>query len=408
MPNANKKEDSTVPSSSTRRQPTVSISSSLPPKSKKSQPSTLGADGDSSRQRVTKKDVGKAGGTTVCCCICDKGISEEPGKGEESIFCEGVCQSWLHTRCAGLSPAVFASVSSSSEPFLCFACHIASQKKEIAGLKSAVSSLTTELSSLKSELSSLQKSVPSSAKITSIISQVSPSSEALSPPPNPPMRSFPSTSVVRHSPERKYNLVVFGIPELKQGSPQHIRRRGDFDRASGIISDVVRNSQSRSSVRDCHRLGKYDHNKPRPRPLLVSLNSTADVDNVLSHRHLVPAGIVVKADLSPEERKVEAILLQERWKLIETGVDRRSIKLRKSSILVSGRIHGRVIDSVYTLSSNLGDLAPALSNLSNGYEGTQSYAAACSSQTPLASSSTTKTDPIPIPHNSSNTSQAQE
>lgn len=373
MPVAYRKDDSNVPSPSTRGLPTVSSSSLLPPKSKKIQSNTLAADGDSFRQR-TKKDVSKACGTLVCCCICDKGISEKPGKGEESIFCEGACQSWLHTRCAGLSPAAFASVSASPEPFLCFACHITSQKKEIAALKSAVSSLTTELSSLKSELSSSQRSVPSSKETPNVSSQVSPLSGTHSLPVNPLIKSLPSTSVARHPPERKYNVVIFGIPESKQGSPRHIRWRSDFDKASSIISDVEKNSHRESSIRDCHRLGKYASNNPRPRPLLISLNSTADVDNILSHRHLVPTGIVVKPDQSPEERKVEAILLQERWRLIESGVDRPSIKLRKSSIFVSGRLHGKVINFVFTLSPNLGDLAPTLSTLSNNQPANNSTA----------------------------------
>ena len=54
-----------------------------------------------------------------------------------------------------------------------------------------------------------------------------------------------------------------------------------------------------------------------------------------------------------------------RWKLIESGVDRHSIKLRKSSIFVSGQLHGKVINFQFTSSPNLDDLAPTLSNLPN-------------------------------------------
>ena len=87
-------------------------------------------------------------------------VKSQEGRGIY-FFCEGAYQSWPHARCAGSSPAAFASVFSSPEPFLCVACHFTPQKKEIAALKSTVSSRITELSSLKSELSLLQGSVHS-------------------------------------------------------------------------------------------------------------------------------------------------------------------------------------------------------------------------------------------------------
>ena len=140
---------------------------------------------------------------------CGGHISETPEKGEESILCEGAYQSWLHIRCAGLSSAVFAAVSTSSEPFFCFACHISSQAKEIANLKSNVSTLTSELSSLKSGLNSVRVSLLSpsaSAPVSSVNSQVSHSSQV----PSPPVH-HPSTSPVRRSSERKYKIIIFGI-----------------------------------------------------------------------------------------------------------------------------------------------------------------------------------------------------
>ena len=94
------------------------------------------------------------------------------------------------------------------------------------------------------------------------------------------------------------------------------------------------------------------------------LNSTADINSSLSRWHFVSFPTVVKPDRSPEERKVEATLLQERWKLIESGVNHQSIKLRGASIYVNGRLHGKVTNSIFSLSPNLNNLAPNLSNLS--------------------------------------------
>ena len=62
--------------------------------------------------------------------------------------------------------------------------------------------------------------------------------------------------------------------------------------------------------------------------------------------------------------EIEAVLLKERGKLIQMGIDCRSIRLRNSAIYVNGHLHGRVTGSVFTLTSTLGYLAPHLSTLS--------------------------------------------
>ena len=154
------------------------------------------------------------------------------------------------------------------------------------------------------------------------------------------------------------------ISESQQGSSRHTCWQNDLDRATAVISEVEQESNHKSSIRDCFRLGKYTSNKPRPRPLLVSLNSTADVSNILSRRHFVPSSIVIKPDLSQEERKVEAILVQERWKLIQSGIDRQAIKIRKASILVNVWLHGRINNSVFTPAHSFGKLASKVSTLS--------------------------------------------
>lgn len=140
--------------------------------------------------------------------------------------------------------------------------------------------------------------------------------------------------------------------EQPGGSSRFARNKNDFQKVSSIISELEKDSGHSSSIRDCHRLGKYANNSPRPRPLLVSLNSTADVYNILSKRHNSPSPITIKPDLSPTNRKIEALLLKERWRLIESGVDRRHIKIRGSNIYLNDQLHGKIIESELSLVSN--------------------------------------------------------
>ena len=149
-------------------------------------------------------------------------------------------------------------------------------------------------------------------------------------------KSQSSTTMPRYSSDRRFNVIVFGIPESPQGFSRHTRWCNDFDRPSSVIFDVEQESNHRSSIRDCPRLGKYTSTKSSPLPLLVSMNSTADVNSILSHHRFLSSPFVVKPDMSPEEKKVEATLLQEHWKLIQSGVNCQSIKLRGASIFVNG------------------------------------------------------------------------
>jgi len=84
------------------------------------------------------------------CLICDEAILE-PGDltdGDDAVFCEGVCQGWLHRKCAGLSRPVFDKLSESDNPRVCLQCMLHNQAKEITELKSAINALTTEISNL--------------------------------------------------------------------------------------------------------------------------------------------------------------------------------------------------------------------------------------------------------------------
>ena len=45
-----------------------------------------------------------------------------------------------------------------------------------------------------------------------------------------------------------------------------------------------------------------------------------------------------------DERKVESILLQERWKLIQQGTSRKHISIRRSEMYVGKLLHAKVID----------------------------------------------------------------
>jgi len=96
-------------------------------------------------------------------------------------------------------------------------------------------------------------------------------------------------------------------------------------------------------------LGAYRQSNSCPCPILVKLNRSIDVINILAKQASYPSNIVIKPDLPPEEHNVQKILLSERWRPIQSGTERTSIKIRKSSIYISGKLYGKVTNQLFCI-----------------------------------------------------------
>ena len=165
--------------------------------------------------------------------------------------------------------------------------------------------------------------------------------------------SFKSTYNAVPAHERKFNHVVYGIQECLHGTNWLNRVSNDLGHVSCAILKVD-SSINPESFRDCYRLGKYTRNSKRPCPILAILNRSADVTSVLFKRNSLKGdSIAIKPDVSPLERSNEKILLNQRWTLIQSGINRKSIQIRGSRLYVNDKIHGQVINSEYQIHPTL-------------------------------------------------------
>ena len=276
------------------------------------------------------------------CCVCCQVITI--GK-DDALFCSGNCQQWLHRYCASVSVKCLAlsvskclalSVSSVSvsvkcfkdikekdAPFLCFCCNEGKSQREIATLKNAVELLKLEISTLKDSLSAAhlkshhQESQPQRSYATaassgesSSVSTVQASHVAASGTHSKPEMTTPAQTLYHH--DRKFNVIVYGIDECPKGTPKHARSESDLRSVISVLSKVD-NSVESQSIRDVYRLGRYNSNPTHPRPILVKFIRAADVSSILSKKGSLSHPLVVKPDLSPEERRRDSVLLKERW-----------------------------------------------------------------------------------------------
>ena len=69
---------------------------------------------------------------------------------------------------------------------------------------------------------------------------------------------------------------------------------------------------------------------------------------------------MIKPDMNPEERKIEAALLSKWCRLIGSGTDKIDIKLRGSKLLVKGKKHGEVVNSKFVPESPVNSNPPVV------------------------------------------------
>ena len=141
--------------------------------------------------------------------------------------------------------------------------------------------------------------------------------------------------------------MVYGISECPSGTSRQERVKRDLDSTIPILTKLNPEINP-SSIRDCFRLGKYKPNPPRPRAILMKLNRSIDVTTVLSKRRSIEnKSIIIKPDMSPDEKAKETLLLKERWSLIQSGINKSDIKIKSSLIYVKGKKHGYISNSAF-------------------------------------------------------------
>ena len=215
------------------------------------------------------------------CPICEEVIENL----SDSIFCKGSnCNDQIHRQCAGLSKNAFDRALESN--FTCPKCDLGTVKEEVAAMKKALSTST------------------------------------------------PIASV------KKFSIIIQGIEECEEGTGKLERQEADLSKVQPILSKLD-SSIDFQSIKDLRRLGKYDRDRPRPRPVLVQFLRSADASSILSKAGSVERPYSIQHYMTAAELSRNAVLLKERWAIhTTTGTDLKQIKIRKDSIYVGDQIHG--------------------------------------------------------------------
>jgi len=256
------------------------------------------------------------------CLVCLNVIAEcneEQGvDGDDAIFCEGKCNSWIHRMCVGLSLKAYQELSNDDSPYLCPHCKITQQADEIEELKKVVSSLTTNLNSIKEELLKAKNNTTRQQQSHSTVGTTLPpvsvtgSNESnISTPETTQQTNADITSTVanilqeeREKEKRQLNLIVHQLAESTQEEPQS-RKAEDIETTSKLIQKYLGVT---STVTNAIRLGSKG---AKPRLLKISVSSKREKSIILKNCTKLRnkeypndiQKIYITPDLTPKEQK---------------------------------------------------------------------------------------------------------
>ena len=279
------------------------------------------------------------------CAICEEEIIDASSQttGEDAIYCDGHCKSWIHRRCAGLSTANFTVVSQSKDPYFCPHCRLETAVEKLAQLEIKLEHLVDRVERSKPKptpTTSSSPPIPVHPDNNSVSSNTAPSLPTTTNSSSRETTSQPTTTTAPSAPS-KFNVVVYGIEECPKGTHFSQRQLKDTENVANFFETFCPQI-SDQSIRDTVRLGKF--REEAVRPILVTMARVCDASTLLSNRRsIAPSSKAsLKPHMSHEQRKVESILLQERRRLIDSGKERSSIKIKGNRLYLHNLEHGRV------------------------------------------------------------------
>ena len=311
----------------------------MPPKtSRKKQASTAASTATTDAATVTT-----ALAKTTCTICCQ---TLHPAK-DEALFCSGQCQKWLHRYCASVGADAYQSLKANDCQFCCYDCYRRKKDEQLSQLEHTVLELKAEIAKLKSpDRNEETKRTYASATTTHSAANVDVCETSHS--------GLYTVSQVRpekvSQPDRKFNVILYGVAECPSGSSRSSRLESDLVSAVSVLSSVESTIQSQS-IKDCFRLGKYVPNPTHPRPILITMIRASDASKILPKKHLLAKPHFIKQDMPREQRMIEAVLLNERWKLIKAGKSRNRIRISRGQIFVDKKLYGEVVNAEFHLST---------------------------------------------------------
>ena len=142
--------------------------------------------------------------------------------------------------------------------------------------------------------------------------------------------------------KRKCNLIIFRIPEIDNKAEEGnegVPKMNSKDEDKNLVSTILKEVGTKSVPNDVRRLGKYNRESPKPRPVRLSFSSEKERDEVLTLAYRSNKNkkeddeklcnkVIWKKDLTVQERGEEDRLFAELKNRRQTSKDSGDDKAR--------------------------------------------------------------------------------
>ena len=259
--------------------------------------------------------------STTCGGQCNKAIKE---KEDESIQCNK-CQLWYHQKCTDIpmeAMKYFELVKGIR--WFCDSCtnpvkvllDNGDSNKEITKVVESISELKNEIVDIKAKLNYVSR------------------------------ENEPKIEPPRDSTSLSNEIRISGIPELQKidNNQRSIKPSGDeiVSYECKQIETVLKQLDEPSScITNIRRLGRFDNTKKRPRTILLTVDNAWTARKILARAPMLKDfqldgnAIFISKSLSIVDQEKERKLLLKRRELIESGHDRKNIKIRNQTLLLN-------------------------------------------------------------------------
>ena len=250
-----------------------------------------------SKRRMTKKSLKEP----EKCIKCDLAFNDD--ENEQCIQCE-VCEEWVHAICIDIQPemykVLFKKGESSLRGFKWF-CEKCDRKIEdvivkMTSLETKTKHLESDMEIIKNKVEKLEGGIKTQVKDE--IAEVMEDKEEIE--------------------WRKYNLVIFGLPESKLSV-----KDDRIDEDTRIIKDIIKHDLNvglspRNGIYDAKRLGTFNGNKTRPvRITFDDINTKRqvlkDAKTLKQNTNPMKRKLFINPDLTKQQRKDDEDLRKKMW-----------------------------------------------------------------------------------------------
>lgn len=260
--------------------------------------------------------------STYPCGTCSEEVVDN------ALMCQS-CDVWYHIQCLEIPGTVLNLLQKvSGLIWICASCEGAAKRR----VKHSSDQIAEEVSEIKNSVTTLAKTVQAIAEKQKEIDS------------EPQVSVFTGPELPHRERQEKRNLKAITslrISNLGEVTADSYSERIVKERESILKIFNHLGENCKDSISDILRLGQFKKDAKRPRAVLVKFTNPWTAHKLLANANLLKGSeykVFLSRDLTPEEQRIEKMILKKRYELIQEGEVRTNLKIRNLQLYRNGKV----------------------------------------------------------------------